>query len=271
MLRRLENHLEVKRMPKQKIDEAFARVLNNGDKAFVPYIMAGDGGLDKLNEQLVFLEECGATVVELGIAFSDPVADGPTIQEAGIRALKNGVSLGAVLNKLAETKQTRSIPIVLMTYINPIYAYGVTDFAKACERAGVDGLIIPDLPLEEETIVVSELAASSIALIRLAALTSPKERMEEIVKRTEGFLYAVTVTGTTGARSEFKENLAAHLTSLQEMSKVPVLAGFGVSTPEHVKELTKSCDGVVVGSRIVDLLHKGDHETIRTLIQSARA
>ncbi|GGM33337.1 tryptophan synthase alpha chain [Paraliobacillus quinghaiensis] len=256
-------------MPKQKIDQAFARVLEKGNKAFVPYIMAGDGGLDKLNQQLAFLEESGATVVELGIPFSDPVADGPTIQEAGIRALASGVSLRDVLNKLADTKQSRNIPIVLMTYINPIFAYGVGAFAKACDEAGVDGLIIPDLPLEEEGIVVPELSANSIALIRLAALTSPKERLAEIAKRTEGFLYAVTVTGTTGARTQFKENLAAHLASLKEISNVPVLAGFGVSTPEHVKELTANCDGVVVGSRIVDLLHQGDHETIRELIQSA--
>ena len=256
-------------MPKQKIDQAFERVLEKGKKAFVPYIMAGDGGLDKLEQQIALLEESGATVVELGIPFSDPVADGPTIQEAGIRALASGVSLRDVLNKLAETKQSRKIPIVLMTYINPIYAYGVAEFAKACDEVGVDGLIIPDLPLEEEGIVVSELKANDIALIRLAALTSPKERLEEIAKRTEGFLYAVTVTGTTGARTQFKDNLADHLASLKKMSNVPVLAGFGVSTPEHVKELTANCDGVVVGSRIVDLLHQEDHETIRKLIQSA--
>ncbi|WP_186575953.1 tryptophan synthase subunit alpha [Aquibacillus kalidii] len=257
-------------MGKKKMDQAFKRVLENGDKAFVPYIMAGDGGLENLDEQLHFLEESGATVVELGIPFSDPVADGPVIQEAGLRALQNNVSLRSVLDKLAETKESRNIPIVLMTYINPIYAYGVKEFAQACDRAGVDGLIIPDLPLEEETIIVGDIREYDIALIRLAALTSTKERLAEIAKRTEGFLYAVTVTGTTGVRSSFKENLAQHLQDLQKTSNAPVLAGFGVSTPEHVEELTKSCDGVVVGSRIVDLLHKGDRDTIRELIQSAR-
>lgn len=257
-------------MGKKKIDQAFHDVLERGDKAFVPYIMAGDGGLDKLDEQLAFLEEAGATVIELGIAFSDPVADGPTIQESGLRALANGVSLHAVLDKLKEGKEERNIPIVLMTYINPIHAYGVDNFAKSCAVAGVDGLIIPDLPLEEEGIIVPALMENDIALIRLAALTSTEERLAEIAKRTEGFLYAVTVTGTTGARSSFKDYLGTHLESLRAKSNVPVLAGFGVSSPEHVRSLTEHCDGVVVGSKIVDSLYKNDRAAIRELIGSAR-
>ncbi|MDC3418128.1 tryptophan synthase subunit alpha [Aquibacillus salsiterrae] len=257
-------------MGKQKLDQAFQTVLARGDKAFVPYIMAGDGGLDILEDRLRFLEESGATVVELGIPFSDPVADGPTIQAAGLRALQNGVSLRAVLAKLKEGAADRTLPIVLMTYINPIYAYGVDAFADDCKAAGVDGIIIPDLPMEEEPLVSDALSTSGIALIRLAALTSPKERLVELAKRTEGFLYAVTVTGTTGARATFKENLGVHLRDLKEICPVPVLAGFGVSTPEHVRALTENCDGVVVGSRIVDLLHQGDEATIRELIQSAK-
>ncbi|UOQ50129.1 tryptophan synthase subunit alpha [Gracilibacillus caseinilyticus] len=257
-------------MGKAKLEQAFNRVLERGDKAFVPYIMAGDGGLGQLEEQLAFLEEAGATVVELGIAFSDPVADGPTIQEAGLRALENGVSLHAVLEKLQETKETRQIPIVLMTYINPIHTYGMERFAKACEEAGVDGLIIPDLPLEEEGMIVPTLQDHEIALIRLAALTSTEERLTEIAKRTEGFLYAVTVTGTTGARASFKESLGEHLASLRAKSNAPVLAGFGVSTPGHVRLLTEFCDGVVVGSKIVDSLHRGDRSCIEELIKSAQ-
>ena len=257
-------------MGKQKLDQAFADVLRRGDKAFVPYMMAGDGGLDQLNEQLAFLEEAGATAVELGIAFSDPVADGPVIQEAGLRALKQGVSLRAVLETLQESKATRQIPIVLMTYINPIHTYGVASFAAACEDAGVDGLIIPDLPLEEEELVAPYLQAHQIALIRLAALTSTSERLAELGKRTEGFLYAVTVTGTTGVRASFQENLGKHLETLRKQSAAPVLAGFGVSTPEHVKELTTHCDGVIVGSKIVDALHRGNRDEIRQLMAAAK-
>ncbi|MFC4386412.1 tryptophan synthase subunit alpha [Gracilibacillus marinus] len=257
-------------MGKHKIAQAFQTVEERGHKAFVPYIMAGDGGLDQLDDQLTFLEEAGATVVELGIAFSDPVADGPTIQEAGLRALENGVTLRKVLATLKESKSERNIPIVLMTYINPIHAFGVEQFAEACDEAGVDGLIIPDVPLEEETLLTPHLEKYDIALIRLAALTSTKDRLTEIAKRTEGFLYAVTVTGTTGARTSFKENLSEHLQALKAQCNVPVLAGFGVSTPEHVQNLTAYCDGVVVGSRIVDLLHKGDRETIKELIAAAK-
>lgn len=257
-------------MGKEKLDKAFTEVLDRGDKAFVPYIMAGDGGLEQLDEQLTFLEESGATAVELGIAFSDPVADGPVIQEAGLRALKKGVSLRRVIDKLRETKAKRQLPIVLMTYVNPINAYGIEKFAEDCKDAGVDGLIIPDLPLEEEGLLSSSLEENEIALIRLAALTSTEERLEEIAKRTEGFLYAVTVTGTTGVRAAFQENLGNHLKALQEKCPVPVLAGFGVSTPEHVRSLSEHCSGVIVGSKIVDALHRGDRETIRELIGAAQ-
>ncbi|QDP41776.1 tryptophan synthase subunit alpha [Radiobacillus deserti] len=257
-------------MGKQKLDKAFQETLEKGDKAFVPYIMAGDGGLDQLEEQLTFLQESGATVVELGIPFSDPVADGPTIQAAGLEALDNGVSLRKVLAELERFKESRKIPIVLMTYINPIYAFGVEKFANACAKAGVDGLIIPDLPLEEEGLIVRKLKDAEIALIRLAALTSTPERIEEIAKRTEGFLYAVTVTGTTGARNEFKQNLAEHLAALTERCNAPVLAGFGVSTPEQVKELSSHCNGVVVGSKIVDALHNGDRASIVELIEASK-
>ncbi|SDK18264.1 tryptophan synthase subunit alpha [Sediminibacillus albus] len=258
-------------MSKQQLQEAFQKVLNQGDKAFVPYIMAGDGGLDRLEEQVQFLQESGATVLEVGVPFSDPVADGPTIQEAGIRALQEGVSLRAILHKLQQFKEKRNIPIVLMTYLNPIYAYGIEAFADACQVAGVSGLIIPDMPLEEEHMVAVQLKEKDIALIRLASLTSPPERLQEIAKRTEGFLYAVTVTGITGARTGFKADLQEHLAELKAICDVPVLAGFGVSTPQQVKELSSNCDGVVVGSRIVDALHKNKRSDIQAMIRAAKA
>ncbi|GIN95355.1 tryptophan synthase alpha chain [Siminovitchia terrae] len=257
-------------MGKEHINEAIQGVLERGNKAFVPYIMAGDGGLEKLADQISFLEKSGATVIELGIPFSDPVADGPTIQEAGIRALENGTTLKAVLETLKESKKSRSIPIVLMTYFNLIFVYGIERFAEECEAAGVDGVIIPDLPLEEEDSAVPALSKHEIALIRLASPTSPKSRLEEIVKRTEGFLYAVTVKGTTGARSEYEEGVAEYLEELKSLSSVPVLAGFGVSSPEQVKDLGQHCDGVIVGSKIVQALSKGKEEEILELINASK-
>ncbi|MBS4178639.1 tryptophan synthase subunit alpha [Lederbergia citrea] len=258
-------------MGKAKIEAAITSVLENGDKAFVPYIMAGDGGIENLKEQILFLEESGATVVELGIPFSDPVADGPVIQEAGLRALANGTTLAGVLDGLEEWKESRTIPIVLMTYFNLIFAYGIEKFAERCKEVGVDGLIIPDVPLEEEEMAAPVFADHEIALIRLAAPTSPQSRLEQIAKRTEGFLYAVTVKGTTGARSRYEDGLPEYLQELQSLSAAPVLAGFGVSTPEQVKELGQYCDGVIVGSKIVELLAAGKRDEIKEIIQAAKS
>ncbi|MED1204986.1 tryptophan synthase subunit alpha [Heyndrickxia acidicola] len=257
-------------MGKNRIDRAFQAVLDRDEKAFVPYIMAGDGGLEILGERLTFLEESGATVVEVGVPFSDPVADGPTIQAAGIRALEAGTTLKGILAELTASKSTRSIPIVMMSYFNPIYVYGAEIFAQECVEAGVDGLIIPDLPYEEEEIIADELDKYGISLIRLAAITSPDERLEKLAKQTEGFLYAVTVTGITGARTSIREGIALYLKKLKQYSKVPVLAGFGVSTPEQVRELGDASDGVVVGSRIIELFQKNDLEAIQALIQASK-
>ncbi|TVP93015.1 tryptophan synthase subunit alpha, partial [Alkalibacterium sp.] len=164
----------------------------------------------------------------------------------------------------------RSIPIILMTYMNPIFAYGAQAFAEDSARAGVDGLIIPDLPMEEEGRLTDKLTENSIALIRLAALTSPKERLERIAKRTEGFLYAVTVKGTTGAQTSFAETVGDYIQELKEMTSTPVLAGFGVSTPDHVRQLSQYGDGVVVGSQIVNCFHEGKRDTIVELIQASK-
>lgn len=257
-------------MGKAKLDAAFKKVLSEGHKAFVPYIMAGDGGLDQLEEQIAFLETNGVTAVELGIPFSDPVADGPVIQKAGIRALKSGTTLEGILEVLEKGKDTRQVPIVLMTYINLIYAYGIEAFAARCVEVGVDGLIIPDVPLEEEGLITPILEKNEIALIRLAAPTSPPNRIEEIAKRTEGFLYAVTVKGTTGVRNQYDDGIDTYLQELKKHSNAPVLAGFGVSTPEQVQTLSSYCDGVIVGSKIVNLLHEGKRDEIVELIASSK-
>ncbi|MBW8350145.1 tryptophan synthase subunit alpha [Bacillus sp. IITD106] len=257
-------------MGKAKIDAAFKAVLDKGDKAFVPYIMAGDGGIENLKEQILFLEKSGATVVELGIPFSDPVADGPVIQEAGLRSLANGTTLEGVLESLLDWKEERQIPIVLMTYFNLIFSYGIERFAKRCEEVGVDGLIIPDLPFEEDEMVTPIFSKYELALIHLVAPTSPRNRIEQIAKKTEGFLYAVTVKGTTGVRNEYEDGLASYLKQLKEYSSVPVLAGFGVSSPEKVRELGEYCDGVIVGSKIVDLLFKGEREEIKNMIAASK-
>ncbi|WP_339230018.1 tryptophan synthase subunit alpha [Oceanobacillus sp. FSL K6-2867] len=256
-------------MGKAKLERILEDRINANEKIFVPYMMAGDGGLNHLEETIHFLQDCGAAAIEVGIPFSDPVADGPIIQEAGIRALQDGTTLATVIKKLAAFKDNRSIPIVIMTYLNPILAYGVDQFAKDCFEAGVDGVIIPDIPMEEEEIVAGALYDQSIAFIRLAAMTSSEERLIELAKRSEGFLYAVAVKGTTGERESHDMKVHDYLKLLKKNSSIPVLAGFGVSNSEQAQELSEACDGVIVGSKIVQLLHEGKRKNIQQLIKGS--
>ncbi|MFD1361151.1 tryptophan synthase subunit alpha [Lentibacillus salinarum] len=256
-------------MRNQFLAKALEAKRTAGENIVVPYIMAGDGGLDVLAERLRFLEDCGAAAVELGIPFSDPTADGPTIQDAGQRALENGTTLQGVLETLESFKEERSIPVILMTYLNPIFTFGPETFAATCASAGVNGVIIPDLPLEEEALITDFLKQYAIANIRLAAVTSPDERLTEIAGRSEGFLYAVSVKGTTGARTSHENSVKTYLQNLKQMTDTPVLAGFGVATPEQAHELGSNCDGVVIGSRIVDWFHKGQTDDIKHLLQKS--
>lgn len=253
-----------------RLTKAFERLKKKEEKAFVPYIMAGDGGLEKLMERIVFLESCGATAVEIGIPFSDPVADGPTIQAAGLRALNEGVTLKAVLQTILNVRPIVSIPIIVMTYMNPIYAYGIASFIEDASKAGVDGCIIPDLPIEEEDLLLPHFEVADIELIRLVTLTSSNERIKEIASKGKGFLYAVTVTGITGARAKFHAQVENYLKNIKKISSLPVLAGFGISTSEQAQEISQYCDGVVVGSKIVDLFHKNNLDEIEKLIKSIK-
>lgn len=254
---------------KEKIDAYFKAVQERGQNLFVPYIVAGDGGMARLAEQIALLEASGVAAIELGIPFSDPVADGPTIQRAGMRALEAGVTLRSVLDMLRETRLGRKVPIVLMTYFNPIFSFGVAEFAAACVDSGVDGIIVPDVPMEEEAVLASALAEHDVAFIRLVALTSTLERMRQLARRAEGFLYAVAVRGTTGARASHDDSVADYLKKLTELADVPVLAGFGVSNAEQARELSSHCDGVIVGSAIVDLFHEGRDDDVRALIEAS--
>jgi tryptophan synthase alpha chain len=251
-----------------RIEMQFSERLKKGGKLFIPYIMAGDGGLEILGGRLALLEKFGASAIEIGIPFSDPVADGPIIQKAGIRALQAGTTLKGVIEKIKEIRKMISIPLIVMTYMNPILAYGIDEFVSNLEQAGVDGCIIPDLPIEEEEIISLKLEKVGIELIRLVTPASPKERLIKIAEKGNGFLYTVTVKGITGVRNELDTSLSTFLKTVKEISKIPVVAGFGVSNPEQVKELCRDCDGVVVGSKIVDLFNENKINEIKQLIES---
>ncbi|MFC7685893.1 tryptophan synthase subunit alpha [Ureibacillus sp. GCM10028918] len=253
-----------------QLKEAILSVTSRGDKAFIPYIMAGDGGLEKLKPTILKLQELGITAIEVGIPFTDPVADGPTIERAGERALANGTTLRKVIETLTSFADDITVPLVAMTYLNPILAYGVEQFAAEASRAGIRGLIIPDMPLEESEIVRPALREAEISLVQLVSLTSSPERMERLTKASEGFIYAVTVNGITGARSSFANELEEHFKNIQTYTDTPVLAGFGISTPNHVKDFGTFCSGVIVGSKIVDSLATDDWTTIERLVGASK-
>ncbi|WP_342601174.1 tryptophan synthase subunit alpha [Psychrobacillus sp. FSL H8-0483] len=257
-------------MAKTKLTDAIESVLHNGHKAFIPYIMAGDGGLETLKKNILFLQEAGATAIEVGIPFSDPVADGPTIQKAGERALAIGTTLRLIMQEIESFHEVVKVPLVLMTYYNPVLCYGIEKFVGDCERIGIAGIIVPDLPLEESDILRAVLAKTDVALVPLVSLTSPPERIAKITAAGEGFIYAVTVNGITGVRAGFDEQLEQHLTKLKEHSTIPVLAGFGISTPEQVESIATLTDGVIVGSAIVDAFHQNDLNKIQELIQASK-
>lgn len=249
-----------------RIESTLQDLKANKRKAFIPYIMAGDGGLECLVNRLITLEKNGATLIEVGVPFSDPVADGPTIQRAGIRALKNGTTLRGIITEIEKSKGLVSIPIVLMTYLNPIYSYGIDKFVKDIERAGIDGCIIPDMPLEEEALLTPLLEQAGIELIRLVTLTTPIDRIKTISSKGRGFLYTVTVKGITGARNDFGEELEQFLTAVKEVSNLPVMAGFGISSEEQIRGITKYCDGVIVGSKIVELFQENNLDELETFM-----
>ena len=244
------------------LQQALEQVTTRGDKAFVPYIMAGDGGLDRLQPTILKLQELGVSAIEVGIPFTDPVADGPTIESAGERALAHGTTLRNVIETLTTFADQLTIPLVAMTYLNPILAYGADRFAHDAAAAGIRGVIVPDMPFEESNIIHPALKAHGIALVQLVSLTSPAERIAKLAQASEGFIYAVTVNGITGARADFATNLEAHFAKLKAASSIPVLAGFGISTPEQVQQFSSFADGVIVGSKIVTALHENDWTTI---------
>jgi tryptophan synthase alpha chain len=198
-----------------------------------------------------------ADVVEVGVPFSDPVADGPTIQRTSREALAGGISLVAILEELREMRSLLEAPVVLMSYANPLLAYGVARFAADAASAGVAGLIVPDLPVEEQDLLAPELRAAAIGLVQLVAPTTPRERALRLAARSEGFVYAVAVTGTTGRSASDLASLLASIAAMKEVCATPVLAGFGIRTSRDVAAIVPPADGVVVGSALLEAIDAG--------------
>lgn len=226
--------------------------------AFIPYLTIGYPSVHATLEAVPLLELCGADIVELGIPFSDPMADGVTIQNASFRALENGVTPRLCLDVAEELRRVVQVPLVFLSYFNPISSYGPEAFARDCARAGIDGLIVPDLPPEEAFELEEATAANGLDLIYLVAPTSTEARVREVSRRSRGFIYLVSVTGVTGTRENLPEGLAEFVAMVRRYASKPLCVGFGISTPQHAAEVARLADGVIVGSRLVQALGSGD-------------
>ncbi|MBI2874395.1 MAG: tryptophan synthase subunit alpha [Firmicutes bacterium] len=234
------------------MDTAFEALRAAGRKGLIAYITGGDPSPEATAGLVRALAEGGADVVEVGIPFSDPLADGPTIQKASERALAAGTTPALVLEAVRSVRSRSQVPIALLTYFNPVFHYGKGRFMSEAAGAGVDGLMIPDLPMEESEKVRFAAEEQGLALIYLVAPTSPADRIRRIAARTRGFLYCVSLTGVTGVRRDLPPELAEFLGRVRMETDKPVAVGFGISTPEQVRGVAPHCDAVIVGSAIVD-------------------
>jgi tryptophan synthase alpha chain len=237
--------------PPDRIAAAFARCRARGEAALVTYVMGGDPDLATSKAMALACVEGGADLLEIGVPFSDPIADGPTIQAAAERALAAGTNVAAVLEVVRAVRARSDVPIALMGYLNPMIARGAEVFAKACAEAGVDALIVPDLLPEEAELLGAPAAAHGVKLVYLLAPTSNPQRVAAAARAPTGFPSSVSVTGVTGAHKAVPAEIGAQVASIREQSPVPVVIGFGVATPEDARALAPLADGVVVGSAIV--------------------
>ena len=248
------------------------RAAFNGKKAFIPFITAGDPSLDKTEEFILAMAEAGASVIEIGIPFSDPIAEGPVIQAANVRALSapGGCTTDMVFDMVARVSVKVSVPLVFLTYLNPVFVYGYERFCERCREVGISGLIIPDLPYEERGELAPIAAQYGVDLVALIAPTSA-DRIRMIARAGAGYLYVVSSMGVTGTRSEITTDIGAIVQQIRTATDVPAAVGFGINTPEQAQHYAQLSDGVIVGSAIVKIVAKYGSdatEPIREYVQS---
>ncbi len=247
-----------------KIKNAFA----NG-KAFIGFLTAGDPSLDKTEEFILSMVEAGADLIEIGIPFSDPIAEGKVIQRANVRALRFDPTLDKIFSMVKAIRLKTQIPIVFLTYLNPVYKYGYDHFFSECSNNGVDGVIIPDIPFEEKDELMPFSEKYSIDVISLIAPTS-QERIAKIASSAQGYVYCVSSMGVTGIRREIKTDLSSILSDIRATTDVPIAVGFGISTPDQAAEISSYADGIIVGSAIVKIIEKHGENAAQPLFEYVR-
>lgn len=239
-----------------RIDSKFSELKKMKKKAFIAFITAGDPSL-KITERLVLaFEKAGVDIIELGVPFSDPLADGPTIQASSQKALEHGATLDKIFQLVKRLRKKTEIPIALMMYYNPIFHYGEDRFVEKAIHSGVDGVIVPDLPPEEATGLIRKAKGKNLATVFFLSPTTTHHRMKQIVKASSGFIYYVSLTGVTGARKQLTSTFKNHIKKAKQITKKPICVGFGISSQAHVKSVVKIADGVIVGSAIINNIDK---------------
>ena len=239
-----------------RIGQRWALLRQQSAKALIPFIMAGDPDIPKSIEVVLALARAGADIIELGVPFSEPIADGPVVQRSGERALKKGAYLPAILEMVRQIRRESQVPLLLFSYLNPILRYGLERFAADAVSNGADGALITDLSVEEAAPYVAEMRRAGLDTVFLAAPTSTDERLKRVAELSTGFVYAITRTGVTGAREQLSDAIAPLVRRLRACTLLPIAAGFGISRPEHLAGLAPLVDGVVVGSALVKCLEE---------------
>lgn len=247
-----------------KTKQAFA-----SGKAFIPFLTAGDPDLETTEQLILAMAEAGADLIEIGIPFSDPIAEGPVIQEADIRALAGGTTTDGIFEMVARVRTASQVPLALMTYMNPVYTYGVERFMTRCQEVGIDALIVPDVPYEEKAELAGECQAHDVDLISMVAPTS-QERAKMIAAEAEGFLYCVSSLGVTGVRSELSTAIGELIAQVKQVKDIPCAIGFGIATPEQAQEMAAISDGAIVGSAVVRLIAEHGRESVPYVTEYVR-
>lgn len=247
-----------------RIEQVFQKLNRDNNKALIPYVSCGDPDLEFTEKLIPVLEEGGADIIELGVPYSDPVADGPTIQKASLRALEAGINLEKIFSLAERLSKKSRVPLVLMTYYNPIFVTGVDNFINRAHAAGIDGLIVPDLPPEEASYLKEAADNKGLSLTFLIAPTSTNERIQKAAGVSSGFVYCVSVTGVTGARQGLSKQLESFISRARQQTQLPLAVGFGISNSETARQAAAYADGVIVGSALINIIEESMAENNRS-------